>query len=177
MSVIINRKDETTLLRRLNVKKRLIFSLIAILLIPLLALGCKSEESPPPSNVPALQGGQEAKMIEISIDDFTAQNHLTRDVELIRPGSLIVSLGSNRTTGFQWGEAEISAPAVVAQQSHNFVEPQASGKEGAVGAPGKDVWVFDSKEAGMATIKMSYSRPWEGGEKDVWTLTINVTVK
>ncbi len=158
-------------------KKLLIFSLIAILLIPLLVLGCKTEESPPPSDVPALHGGQEAKMIEISIDDFTAQNHLTRDIELIRPGSLIVSLGSNPTTGFQWGEAEISAPAVVAQQSHNFVEPQASGKEGVVGAPGKDVWVFDSKEAGTATIKMSYSRPWEGGEKDVWTLTINVTVK
>jgi predicted secreted protein len=159
-------------------KKLLIFSLIAILLIPLLALGCKSEESPvPPSDVPALHGGQEAKTIDISIDEFTAQNHLTRDVELIRPGSLIVSLGSNPTTGFQWGEAEISAPAVVAQQSHNFVEPQSSNNESVVGAPGKDVWVFDSKEAGTATIKTSYSRPWEGGEKDVWTLTINVTVK
>ena len=158
-------------------KKPLIFSLIAILLIPLLALGCKSEESPLPSEVPALHGGQEARTIEISIDVFMAQNYLSRDVELIRPGSLIVNLGSNRTTGFQWGEAEISAPAVVAQQSHNFVEPQASGKEGVVGAPGKDVWVFDSKGVGTATIKMNYSRPWEGGEKDVWTLTINVTVK
>jgi inhibitor of cysteine peptidase len=161
-------------------KKLIIFCLVSILMVPLLVLSCKSEEPPTPptpSGMPALKGGQEAKTIEISIDDFTAQNHISRDVELIRPGSLIVSLGSNPTTGFQWGEAEISAPKVIEQQSHNFVEPQSSGKEAVVGAPGKDVWVFDSLEAGTATIKMSYSRPWEGGEKDVWTLTINVTVK
>jgi predicted secreted protein len=157
-------------------KKLLVFSLISILMLPVFVLSCKSEEPPTPPEVPALKGGQEAKTIEISIDDFTAQNHIARDVELIRPGSLIVNLGSNPTTGFQWGEAEISAPKVIAQQSHNFVEPQ-SGGDKVVGAPGKDVWVFDSKEAGTATIKMSYSRPWEGGEKDVWTLTINVTVK
>ena len=157
-------------------KKLLVFCLISILLLPIIALSCKSAEPPTPPEVPVLKGGQEAKTIEISIDDFTAQNHINRDAELIRPGSLIVSLGSNPTTGFKWGEAEISAPNVIIQQSHNFVEPQSGGNK-VVGAPGKDVWVFDSREAGTATIKMSYSRPWEGGEKNVWTLTINVTVK
>jgi predicted secreted protein len=157
-------------------KKFCILGLVSILVLPLTVLGCKSADVPAPP-VPAYQGGQEAKTIEISTDDFMAQNHMTRDVELIIPGSLIVSLGSNATTGFQWGEAEISDPSVITQQSHNFVAPPASGNEPVVGAPGKDVWVFDSQEAGTATIKMSYSRPWEGGEKDVWTLTINVTVK
>jgi len=82
-------------------KKLIIFCLVSILLAPLFVLGCKSEEPPTPSEMPALKGGQEAKTIEISIDDFTAQNYVTKDVELIRPGSLIVSLGSNPTTGFQ----------------------------------------------------------------------------
>jgi inhibitor of cysteine peptidase len=158
-------------------KKALVFGLISILLIPLLIAGCKKEEAPAPE-MPALNGGQEAKMIELTTDDFMAQNHIVKDIELIRPGSLVVSLGANPTTGFQWGEtAEVSEPSVVKQVDHNYVEPQASGEEPVVGAPGKDVWVFDSQNAGAATIKMSYGRPWEGGEKDAWTLTINVTVK
>lgn len=156
-------------------KKAMLFGLITVLLVPLLVAGCKQEEPPAPE-MPARNGGQEARMVELTTDDFMAQNHISKDIELIRPGSLIVSLGANPTTGFQWGEAEISEPAVVTQVSHNFVEPQA-GEEPIVGAPGKDVWVFDSQKAGTATIKMSYSRPWEGGEKDEWTLTINVTVK
>jgi inhibitor of cysteine peptidase len=158
-------------------KKLHLLGLIPVLLLPFLILGCTSEEPPAPE-MPALHGGQEAKMVEISCDDFMAQPHITRDVELIRPGSLIVSLCANPTTGFQWGEtAEISDPSVVAQQSHNFVEPQAGNDGQVVGAPGKDVWVFDSRQEGTATIKMSYSRPWEGGEKDEWTLTLNITVK
>jgi predicted secreted protein len=125
--------------------------------------------------MPALNGGQEAVTIEFSCDEFAADNHITRDVEIIRPGSLIVSLCSNATTGFQWEEtAGISDTSVIVQQSHSFVEPQAGDS---VGAPGKDVWVFDSAGAGTATVSMSYSRPWEGGEKDAWTLTLNVTVK
>ncbi|MFH1381382.1 MAG: protease inhibitor I42 family protein [Chloroflexota bacterium] len=155
-------------------KKALIFGVIAALFISTLALGCtKTEPATPP--MPPLNGGQEAKTIEISVDDFMAQNHLTRDVVLIRPGSLIVSLGANPTTGFTWEEAEISNPSVVTEQSHNFVAPQADSQ--VVGAPGKDVWVFDPQQPGTATIKMSYSRPWEGGEKDEWTLTLNVTVE
>ena len=148
---------------------RVAFSLLLVLLL----LGCK-QEAAPETNVPPLHGGQEAQMIELSEDDFAAQNHITKDVELIRPGSLIVSLGANPTTGFQWGEAEISDTKVVAEQSHVYVPPQTDGS--LAGAPGKDVWVFDSEQAGKATIKMSYSRPWEGGGKDAWTLTINVTV-
>ena len=139
-------------------KKTLIFGLVSILLLPLLMIGCNTEEN---------------KTIELTLDDFTAQNNIVKDIVLIHPDSLIVSLGSNPSTGYQWGDAEISAP-VVEQVSRNFVEPEDAG---VVGAAGKDVLVFDSKAAGTATIKMSYGRPWESGEKDTFTLTINVTVK
>lgn len=151
--------------------------LLATAMIVLLFVSCISctEKAAPDSNVPALHGGQEAKMIELSTDDFMADNHIARNVELIRPGSLIVSLGANPSTGFQWGEAEINSPSIVSEQSHNYVPPQTEGPT--AGAPGKDVWVFDSVSPGKATIRMSYSRPWEGGEKDEWTLIINVTVK
>jgi predicted secreted protein len=158
-------------------KKVFVFGLVSALLLPLMVAGCKADE-PTNTEVPPLNGGQEAVTIELSCDDFAAQNNITRDVDIVRPGSLIVSLCSNGTTGYQWDEsANISAPSVIEQVSHTFVEPQASGGEPVIGAAGKDVRVFDSLEAGTATIKIGYSRPWEGGEKDAWTLTLNVTVR
>jgi inhibitor of cysteine peptidase len=165
--------------RLLEVKKTLIFGLVLVLALPLFVLGCAGE-SPATSNVPAVNGGEEAKTIEITTDEFATQKNIVRDIELVRPGSLIVSLGANPTTGFQWGEnatlTTTTGKQIVEQVSHSYVEPQA-GEEPLVGAPGKDVWVFDSKNPGTTTIKFSYSRPWEGGEKDEWTLTVNVTVK
>jgi len=148
-------------------KKNTILILITLLLLPVMALGCQSK---------GLDTGEPAVILELTYDDFTAQPNITRDIEITRPKSLTVTLYSNPTTGFQWGEvAVISQSNIIEQVSHNFVEPQVS--RGVVGAPGKDVWVFDSKAAGNATIKFSYGRPWEGGEKDTWTVTLNVTVK
>lgn len=140
-------------------KKLVILGLVSIMLLPLLALGC---------------GGEEAKIIDITLDEFREQNNIVKDIEITRPGSLIVKLGSNPTTGYEWGEAVNSAPAVIVQTSYEFVGPEDTGM---VGAGGTDVLVFDSLTAGAATIKMSYGQPWDGGEKDAFTLTINVTVK
>jgi predicted secreted protein len=172
------------IMRRSSVmKKTVILGLVFILVLPLLIVGCQNEkpaEQTTPTGMPSLNGGEEAKTIEISTDDFMAQKNIVKDIEITRPGSLIVSLGSNPTTGFQWGENAtintMGGQEIVVQASHNYVEPK-EGEEPVMGAPGKDVWVFDSKNPGTATINFSYSRPWEGGEKDEWTLTINVTVK
>jgi len=126
--------------------------------------------------VPPVNGGQQAKMIEFSDADFQTQKHITKDIELIVPGSLIVSLYSNQTTGFKWSEnAVISQSSVIEQESHNYVSLQTGTP--VLGAAGKEVWVFNSLKPGSATIKLSYGRPWEGGEKDELTLTVNVIVK
>ncbi len=152
-----------------------LISIIALILLPVILLaGCKTDVTPE-TPVPPLNGGQEAQMIELSIEDFSHRNHITRDIELIRPGSLIVSLGANPTTGFQWSNAEISNTDTVTEQSFVYVPPQTEGT--AVGTPGKNVWVFDSQQPGISTIKLGYSRPWEGGEKDIFTLIINIDVK
>jgi inhibitor of cysteine peptidase len=145
---------------------------LGFLVIFLIFSGCKAKESDI-TNMPALHGGQEAQMIELTIDDFMASNHIVKDISLIRPGSLIVTLGANPTTGFEWADAVIDNSGIISQQSHVYVAPQSDNS--AVGAPGKDVWVFDSLNSGSTAIHLSYSRPWEGGEKDQWTLTINVS--
>ena len=111
---------------------------------------------------------------EITYDEFSSQPHVTKTVELTYPGSLVVTLGSNPTTGFQWGaNPGISDATVLSQYEHNFVSPTTT----LAGAPGKDVWTFKPLKTGTATVSFSYSRPWEGGEKDVWTVTLTVEVK
>jgi inhibitor of cysteine peptidase len=159
-------------------KRHTVFGLIAALVLPLLlVVGCGTTDnlSPAtttPGTVPPLHGGEEAKMIEITADDFAANPAQVRDIELVIPGSLIVTLAANPTTGYSWTEnATISVP-VVNQSSYAFVAPISD----AVGAPGKSVWVFDSEQTGTGTITLSYARPWES-TPPVWTLTINVTVK
>ena len=158
-------------------KRTVFLGLISLLLLPLIAIACTSGATGKTDNnpsVPPLNGGEEAKTIEISLDDFAAENHMTKDITITKPGSLIVTLGANPTTGFTWEEDTVITGSGMVRVSHEYVTPQ---DDGVVGAPGKDVWVFDSAGAGMATVSFSYSRPWEGGEKDAWTLTLNVTVR
>jgi hypothetical protein len=91
-------------------KKALISGLVLVIMLPLLVTGCQEEPvgeptvQPTPSNTPASNSGEGAVTIEISTDEFAAQNHIVKDIELKYPGSLIVSLGANPTTGFRWDE-------------------------------------------------------------------------
>ncbi len=145
----------------------IIFGLIYMLILPLLAIGCDKQSE-------ASTSTKEATVIDLTLDVLADHKDAVYDIELIKPDSLIVRLGSNASTGYQWGEAEISDTSVINQADHSFVTPTATE---VVGAPGTDVWVFDSLKAGSAVIKLSYSRPWEGGEQAEYTLTVNVTVK
>lgn len=154
-------------------KRNAILFLVALFLLPALTFGCKANYATP-TIMPPLDTGGPAIRVDLIQDDFNAQAHIVKDIEVTRPAKLIVSLYSNPTTGFSWGEsANITNTSVMEQASHKYVAPQTD----VVGAGGKDVWVFDSKQAGNATIDFSYGRPWEGGEKGFWTVTLNVTVK
>ena len=164
-------------------KKAVLSGLVFILMLPLFVIGCQQVEpttQPTPSDTPAINGGQETK-IDISTDEFMAQNHIVRNIEITHPGSLIVSLGSNPSTGYQWDEEAaiarlIKGEVIIEQVSHEYVEPQ-DVPESVVGAAGKEVWVFDTKATGTTTLEFTYSRPWEGGEKGEWTLRIDLTIK
>jgi inhibitor of cysteine peptidase len=167
------------------VKKTLIISLLSVILLPVLILGCQSEEqtpsiTPQSTPTPTQPSSVEPKTVQLDIsnDEFMSEKNIVKDIEIINPGALNVNLGSNATTGFAWSEsATISDPTVIKQESHAFIPPPTSGLTPIVGAAGKETWVFNSLKAGKATISLGYSRPWEGGEKNVRTLTVNVTVK
>jgi inhibitor of cysteine peptidase len=146
--------------------KRIVFlGLISLLLLPLIAVGCTAGATGKTDNnqsVPPLNGGEEAKTVEITLDDFAAEKHITKDITIVKPGSLIVTLGANPTTGYTWEENADLTGSAMKQVSHQFVEPA---DEGVVGAPGKDVGYSTPMEAGTATITFDYSRPWEAARR------------
>ena len=111
---------------------------------------------------------------DISYDVFMNEKHITKEIEINYPGSLTVSLASNPTTGFQWEEVKIGDSSAITEYEHKFVPPEATG---VVGASGKDVWTFKPLGRGTSTLIFEYSQPWDGGEKDEWTLGLIVVVK
>ena len=132
---------------------------LAILLILLLSVACGKKP-----------GGQ---LIMGSCDAFDSQPHAVQTINIAAGDSFAVVLCSNSTTGFQWSEpAQVSDPSVVQQMDHKLIS-----SEGAVGAPGNEIWTFLVRKKGVTTITFEYSQPWEGGEKGVWTLDLIVVVK
>ena len=149
-------------------KKIFLFGLVSMLLLPLLVAGCASGKEASPTPTP------ETGTIEITLDEFSAQANMNKFVETTYPGTVTVRLGANHTTGYSWAVTEIVHPEVIDSASNIYEEPTATNL---VGAGGTEVWVFNTTDTGLAIIRMSYSQPWAGGDKDIYTLTINVNIR
>jgi len=146
-------------------KSKFYFVAAILTVVALLAVACAKPSS----------GGQVT--VDVSCDDFYQRQHISQDVEVGVGDSLIVTLCSNPSTGFQWAEsAEISDQTVLKQVGHKFVSPQ-SEPPPPPGTPGQEVWTFEARKQGTSTISMEYSRPWEGGEKGEWIFNLTVGVK
>jgi len=117
-----------------------------------------------------------SKTVTVSIDELTNQQNVTQDIEVAVGNTIKVILGSNPSTGFSWTEqAKIGDTTILRQDKHETVAAADSDK--IVGAAGTEEWTFTALKTGETTVSMDYSRPWEGGEKGVWTFKLNVTVK
>ncbi|MFC2035398.1 protease inhibitor I42 family protein [Chloroflexota bacterium] len=115
--------------------------------------------------------------VEITCDEFSANNHFSQGMEVRVGEEFEVKLCSNPTTGFKWSEdSQISDPTVLKQKNHEFVGPE-SEPPPPPGTPGQEIWIFETLKQGTTEIYFKYSRPWEGGEKSEWTFTMNVSVK
>lgn len=117
--------------------------------------------------------GESQFSLEITCDQFLAEKHITQNIRMQSGDSLGVSLCSNGTTGFQWEQpSNISDTSVLEQTLHKFVPPE----DNNMGSAGKEEWQFNTLKNGTSNIKLQYSRPWEGGEKSEWSLTLTVVV-
>jgi inhibitor of cysteine peptidase len=147
--------------------KMFIIGLLVILTLSLFACTSTAQEEEETSVEP----GSSASY---TCDDFTENSHITDNIEMRTDKTLTVTLCSNATTGFEWGEeTQISDPTVLEQASHEYIAPGSQ----ALGAAGMEKYTFTPLKAGTATITLEYGRPWEGGEKAEWTCTLNITVK
>jgi len=140
--------------------------LCLVLVLPLLlAFGCAGGAAQ-----------TKASAVSVTCDEFTKQKDIVKDLSVTSGGMFTVTLCSNGSTGFTWGQnSTISDPQILQQTDYKTVAAGNTG--GAVGVPGTEVWTFKALKAGAASVSMAYSRPWAGGEKGVQTFTLNVTVK
>ena len=116
----------------------------------------------------------ETVIFNVTCDRFLEDKHLNWSVYLQPEDSLLITLCSNSTTGFQWSEtARINDERVLTQVEHTYTPPQME----IPGAPGKESWVLTPLKKGKSVVSWEYSRPWVGGEKSEWTLTATVVVE
>ena len=111
--------------------------------------------------------------VDISCDEFSANNHIRNDFQAEIGDKIRIKLCSNTTTGFKW-EYAMSVENVLKEEDYDFEEPE---NKNLVGAGGKEVWTFEAVEKGTTDVRMEYSQPWEGGLKKEWTYTMTVTVE
>ena len=107
--------------------------------------------------MPFIDGGIKAILVEVNADEFIANPDFIKETRTTLPRSLVVSLGSNPSTGFHWEEVEISDRFVLSQSERIFVTYKGNG---ILGAPGKDVWIFASLAKDSSTLVFQYSQPW-----------------
>jgi predicted secreted protein len=126
-----------------------------------------------------LPEGPALESVAITCDEFTANQFISKTIEISVGQMFGVILCSNPSTGFQWSEtAQIDDPTLL-QQTHQYYQAPADigGKPPAPGTPGKEEWTFKALRAGTTQVYLEYSRPWEGGDKGEWTFELTVSVK
>ena len=132
-----------------STRKFLVFALALLMFIP---AACSQASDP-----------------EINISESDAG----KTIELKKGNTLVVSLGGNVTTGFNW-EMDLSTAPAFLQQIGN---PEVTPASGAMGAPGTIVLKFSAVQAGQAPLKLIYHRAWEKGVPPAKTYEVTVVVK
>ncbi len=90
----------------------------------------------------------------------------------VRAGAILrVRLCSNASTGYRWDAPRFDG-RYLSLLAHRSLAPTSA----MMGAAGSEAWTFRALRAGATTMTLTYSRPWQGGEKATWTVTLGVTV-
>ena len=86
--------------------------------------------------------------------------------------TLVLSLDSNPTTGYQWEIAELDE-AILRETGHEYKADQPV----VTGSGGKDVWRFQARTSGSTTLSLEYRRPWEEGVEPIHIFSAEVVVR
>ena len=92
--------------------------------------------------------------------------------------TLIVTLESNPTTGFEWELREFSEEGILELMGSEYQPGEEAKQDTPVpGAGGLEVWTFKGLKKGETVIFLDYNQPWDGGLKAEKFLMVRVTVK
>jgi predicted secreted protein len=84
-----------------------------------------------------------------------------------------ITLNANHTTGYSWRLAKPLDPAMLRQISDDYHAATSD----AVGAPGEEVWTFESVAAGNVELDFEYVRPFEKDAKPAKTAKYSIVIK
>jgi len=103
--------------------------------------------------------------VEISAEDNGSQ------VTLAVGQTLVLSLESNPTTGYEWEMAEMDE-AILKETLHEYKSYWVF----LIGSGGKDIWRFRAEAEGKTTLTLNYRRSWEEAEP-IQTFSVEVVVR
>jgi predicted secreted protein len=83
-----------------------------------------------------------------------------------------ITLNANHTTGYSWRLAKPLDPAMLKQIGNEYHAATSD----AVGAPGEEVWTFESVAAGNVELDFEYVRPFEKDAKSVKTAKYSIVI-
>lgn len=144
-----------------------------IILFMLVCAACSGDleptNTPPPAPTNTPQPTPPPMPQQVSVDgpdcpdSFQESQPADREVEIGVGGSLTLTVGSTPSIPCSWHPPEISEPTVVRQVDHQSQWP-AEGATPQPGAPGTEIWVFETLEEGESTITLRCTCLGEEGE-------------
>ena len=86
---------------------------------------------------------------------------------------LLIKLGSNPTTGYEWGVAETDEKLLAPDGETEFDVPTSA----MAGAPTVQTLFFKAKAKGKVALELHYARPWEKDKapEKIYKVTVNIT--
>jgi inhibitor of cysteine peptidase len=114
--------------------------------------------------------------LTVGCDAFTSATRtspgpisVSRSATVLVGGTLVVTLCSNGSTGFNW-DPPVYDHAHLRLISHTSAGPHVV----MPGAAGTETFSFSVLGAGSTSVRFTYSQPWSGGTKATWTVSLGV---
>ncbi len=95
------------------------------------------------------------------------------EIRVLAGKQFSITLAANRTTGYAWRLATPLDPAMLKQISNDYH----AADSGALGAPGEELWTFESGSQGTVQLNFEYVRPFEKDAKPVKTAKYSVVIE
>jgi predicted secreted protein len=95
------------------------------------------------------------------------------EIRVLAGKQFSITLIANRTTGYSWRLPTPPDPAMLKQISNEYH----AADSGAVGAPGEEVWTFESVGKGVVQLDFEYVRPFEKDAKPVKKAKYSVVIE